>query len=105
MGYDVIMFRSRKKMHERDFRRFAMNGHSVFVAIVALGLGIGIGARPALAADDPRSNNAPPKVNKEADELNTRNPRVFHAGPGKPMAGGVWVAPSSVPKKPAADAK
>lgn len=63
------------------------------------------GSNPAAAADDPRANNSPPKVNKEADELNTRNPRVFHAGPGKPLSGNTWVAPSSVPKKPAADAK
>lgn len=82
-----------------------MIGRAFCVAILALGIGIGIGVRPVLAADDPRANNAPPKVNKEADDLNTRNPRVFHAGPGKPLAGGVWVAPSSVPKKPAADAK
>jgi Tfp pilus assembly protein PilN len=39
------------------------------------------------------------------DELNTLNPLVFHAGPGKPLSGNTWVAPSSVPKKPAADAK
>ncbi len=63
------------------------------------------GGNPAAAADDPRANNSAPKVNKEADELNTRNPRVFHAGPGKPLSGNTWVAPSSVPKKPAADAK
>jgi hypothetical protein len=99
------MFRPRKKMQEHEFRRFVMMGRAFCVAIMVLGVGIGVGVRPVLAADDPRANNAPPKINKEADDLNTRNPRVFHAGPGKPLAGGVWVAPSSVPKKPAADAK
>ena len=64
-----------------------------------------LGSDAAAAADDPRANNAPPKINKESDDLNTRNPRVFHAGPGKPLAGNVWTAPSSVPKKPAADPK
>lgn len=74
------------------------------IAIAALGLGIGIGAAPAWA-EDTRPNSAPPKVNKEADDLNNRNARVFHAGPGKPLSGNVWVAPSAVPKKPAGDAK
>ena len=68
-------------------------------------LATGLAAVPALAAEDPRANNSPPKVNKDADDINARNARVFHAGPGKPMSGNVWVAPSSVPKKPTADAK
>jgi len=68
---------------------------------MALGLGIGLGVASA-RAEDTRPNSAPPKVNKEADDINNRNPRVFHAGPGKPLAGEVWVAPSAVPKKPAA---
>jgi len=71
---------------------------------IALLAATGLGAVPASASDDPRANNSPPKVNKAADDLNTKNPRVFHAGPGKPLSGDVWVAPSSIPKKPAADA-
>jgi hypothetical protein len=78
--------------------------------IMALALAVsmaGVAIAPAMAADDPRANNSPPKVNKEADDLNTRNPRVFHAGPGKPLAGGVWASPSAAAaaKKPAADGK
>ncbi len=59
-------------------------------------------AGPALA-EDPRPNSSPPKVNKDADNINASNPRVFHAGPGKPLQGGVWVPPSAAPKptKPA----
>ncbi len=51
-------------------------------------------------AEDPRPNSSPPKVNKDADNINASNPRVFHAGPGKPLQGGVWTPPSAVPKKP-----
>jgi hypothetical protein len=52
---------------------------------------------PAWAAD-PRPNTAPPKVNVEAEKLNQRNPHVFHAGPGRPLEGSVYVAPSRRPK-------
>jgi hypothetical protein len=83
----------------------ARSGIIALATALAVASSIAFGGNPAAAADDPRANNAPPKVNKEADELNTRNPRVFHAGPGKPLSGNTWVAPSSVAKKPAADAK
>ncbi len=83
----------------------ARSGILALATALAVAGSIAFDGNPAAAADDPRANNSPPKVNKEADELNTRNPRVFHAGPGKPLSGNTWVAPSSVPKKPAADAK
>jgi len=83
----------------------ARSGILALATALAVAGMVGFVGNPAAAADDPRANNAPPKVNKESDELNTRNPRVFHAGPGKPLSGNVWTAPSSVPKKPAADAK
>lgn len=83
----------------------ARSGILALATVLAVAGSAGFGSNPAAANDDPRANNAPPKVNKEADDLNTRNPRVFHAGPGKPLSGNVWIAPSSVPKKPAADAK
>jgi hypothetical protein len=56
-------------------------------------------AGPAMA-EDTRPNSSPPKVNKDADAINASNPRVFHAGPGKPLQGSVWTPPSAV--KPAA---
>lgn len=51
-------------------------------------------AAPAFA-EDPRPNSSPPKVNKDADNINASNPRVFHAGPGKPLQGTVWTPPSA----------
>lgn len=56
-----------------------------------------VAASPAWA-NDPRPNTAAPKVNPEAEKLNLRNPHVFHAGPGRPLEGSVYVAPSRVPK-------
>jgi hypothetical protein len=50
-------------------------------------------------AEDPRPNSSPPKVNKDADNINAANPRVFHAGPGKPLQGGVWTSPSAAAAK------
>lgn len=55
-------------------------------------------AAPALA-EDPRPNSTPPKVNKDADNINASNQRVFHAGPGKPLQGTVWTPPSAAVKK------
>ncbi len=57
-------------------------------------------AGPAFAqgAADPRPNSGAPKVNPESDKLNQRNPNVFHAGPGRPLEGSVYVAPSRQPK-------
>jgi hypothetical protein len=49
-------------------------------------------------AEDTRPNSTPPKANPDADKLNARNPNVFHAGPGKPLEGSVYVSPSRVPK-------
>ncbi len=49
-------------------------------------------------AEDSRPNSTPPKANPDADKLNARNPLVFHAGPGKPLEGSVYVPPSRVPK-------
>ena len=83
----------------------ARSGTLALALALAIASSGGFASKPAAASEDPRPNNTPPKVNKESDELNTRNPRVFHAGPGKPLSGSVWIAPSSVPKKPAADAK
>ncbi|MBL8807775.1 MAG: hypothetical protein JNN22_13095 [Rhodospirillales bacterium] len=57
-----------------------------------------LAAAPALA-EDTRPNSSPPKVNKDADTINAANPRVFHAGPGKPLQGSVWTPPSAA--KPA----
>ncbi len=57
-------------------------------------LALAFGAVPALA-EDPRPNSSPPKVNKDADNINASNPRVFHAGPGKPLQGTVWTPPSA----------
>jgi hypothetical protein len=54
-------------------------------------------ASPAFA-NDPRPNTAAPKVNPEAEKLNQRNPHVFHAGPGRPLEGSVYIAPSRIPK-------
>jgi hypothetical protein len=65
------------------------------IALVAAGLVL---AGPALA-EDPRPNSTPPKVNKDADNINAANPRVFHAGPGKPLQGTVWTPPSAAVKK------
>lgn len=66
-------------------------------AYVAAGLAglfaLGLAAGDA-RAEDPRPNSAPPKVNKDADNINAANPRVFHAGPGKPLQGTVWVPPA-----------
>jgi hypothetical protein len=69
--------------------RYLVFSMAMFVAVMA--------ASPALA-NDPRPNTAPPKVNPEAEKLNLRNPHVFHAGPGRPLEGSVYVAPSRVPK-------
>jgi hypothetical protein len=49
-------------------------------------------------ANDPRPNSGAPKLSPEAEKLNQRNPHVFHAGPGRPLEGSVYVAPSRVPK-------
>ena len=49
-------------------------------------------------AEDTRPNSTPPKANPDADKLNARNPSVFHAGPGKPLEGSVYVSPSRIPK-------
>ncbi|MBC8791782.1 MAG: hypothetical protein C6Y20_09250 [Tagaea sp. CACIAM 22H2] len=49
-------------------------------------------------AEDTRPNSTPPKANADADKLNARNPNVFHAGPGKPLEGSVYVSPSRIPK-------
>ncbi|MBN9499281.1 MAG: hypothetical protein J0H39_21200 [Alphaproteobacteria bacterium] len=49
-------------------------------------------------AEDTRPNSTPPKANPDADKLNARNPNVFHAGPGKPLEGSVYVSPSRIPK-------
>ncbi|MBL8832445.1 MAG: hypothetical protein JNL71_08645 [Rhodospirillales bacterium] len=57
-------------------------------------LALASAAVPA-AAEDPRPNSSPPKVNKDADSINASNPRVFHAGPGKPLQGNVWTPPSA----------
>jgi hypothetical protein len=54
-------------------------------------------ASPAFA-NDPRPNSGAPKLSPEAEKLNQRNPHVFHAGPGRPLEGSVYVAPSRVPK-------
>ena len=54
-------------------------------------------AGPALA-EDPRPNSSPSKVNKDADNINASNQRVFHAGPGKPLQGTVWTPPSAAAK-------
>jgi hypothetical protein len=56
-------------------------------------LALGVAAADA-RAEDPRPNSAPPKVNKDADNINAANPRVFHAGPGKPLQGTIWVPPA-----------
>ncbi|MBI1243956.1 MAG: hypothetical protein GC202_03040 [Alphaproteobacteria bacterium] len=66
------------------------------VVLIAVSL---LAAAPALANEDPRPNSSPPKVNKDADAINASNPRVFHAGPGKPLQGSIWMAPSAA--KPA----
>ena len=57
----------------------------------------GFAAAPAWA-NDPRPNTAAPKLSPEAEKLNQRNPHVYHAGPGRPLEGSVYVAPSRVPK-------
>ena len=62
-------------------------------AFVILAAGLAL-AGPA-RAEDQRPNSAPPKVNKDADNINAANPRVFHAGPGKPLQGSVWTPPSA----------
>lgn len=49
-------------------------------------------------AEDTRPNSTPPKANPDAEKLNVRNPNVFHAGPGKPLEGSVYVSPSRIPK-------
>jgi hypothetical protein len=82
----------------------ARSGSLALAVVLALAGLAGLGGNPA-AAEEARANSSPSKANKEADELNARNPRVFHAGPGKPLSGAVWSAPSSAVKKPAADAK
>ena len=63
--------------------------------ILAAGLALAGPAR----AEDSRPNSAPPKVNKDADNINASNQRVFHAGPGKPLQGTVWTPPSAVAAK------
>ena len=67
-----------------------MSIRAVF-AVFAFALVLAAPAR----AEDPRPNSSPPKVNKDADNINASNPRVFHAGPGKPLQGSVWVPPSA----------
>ncbi len=69
-----------------------------FLVLVTVAL---LAAAPAWA-EDTRPNSTPPKSNPEADKLNARNPNVFHAGPGKPLEGSVYVSPSRIPKAPAA---
>lgn len=66
-----------------------------FLAVFALVLSFAAGAQ---AADDPRPNTGAPKLSPEAEKLNLRNPHVFHAGPGRPLEGSVYIAPSRVPK-------
>ena len=66
-----------------------------FFAVFALVLSF---AAAAHAADDPRQNTAAPKLSPEAEKLNQRNPHVFHAGPGRPLEGVVYIAPSRIPK-------
>lgn len=83
----------------------ARGGILAFATALAIAGAAGLGSNPAAAADEARPNSAPSKVNKEAEEVNTRNSRVFHAGPGKPLSGNVWTAPSAASKKPAADSK
>ena len=56
-----------------------------------------LAAAPAWA-NDPRPHSGAPKLNPDAEKLNQRNPNVFHAGPGRPLEGSVYVAPSRVPK-------
>jgi hypothetical protein len=56
-----------------------------------------LAAAPAWA-NDPRPNSGSPKLSPEAEKLNQRNPNVFHAGPGRPPEGSVYVAPSRIPK-------
>jgi hypothetical protein len=58
---------------------------------------LALASAPAFA-EDTRPNSTPPKANPDAEKLNARNPNVFHAGPGKPLEGSVYVAPSRVPK-------
>ncbi len=65
------------------------------LVLVAISL---LASAPAWA-EDTRPNSSPPKVNKDADTINAANPRVFHAGPGKPLQGTVWTPPSAA--KPA----
>lgn len=54
-------------------------------------------ASPAWAQDS-RPNSGAPKLSPEAEKLNQRNPHVYHAGPGRPLEGSVYVAPSRRPK-------
>ena len=68
---------------------------SVFFAAIAL---LAAGPAAAQGAADPRPNSGAPKVNPDSDKLNQRNPNVFHAGPGRPLEGSVYVAPSRQPK-------
>jgi hypothetical protein len=49
-------------------------------------------------AQDTRQNTGAPKLNPDAEKLNLRNPNVFHAGPGRPLEGSVYVSPSRQPK-------
>ena len=56
-----------------------------------------LAAAPAWA-NDPRPNSGAPKLSPEAEKLNQRNPNVYHAGPGRPPEGSVYVAPSRIPK-------
>ncbi|MCM0018859.1 MAG: hypothetical protein NBV67_02595 [Tagaea sp.] len=68
-----------------------MRFFAVFVLVLSF-------ATAAQAADDPRPNTGAPKLSPEAEKLNQRNPHVFHAGPGRPLEGSVYIAPSRIPK-------
>jgi hypothetical protein len=66
-----------------------------YLFVIALGLSLAAGAQ---AAEDPRPNTGAPKLSPEAEKLNQRNVNVFHAGPGRPLEGKVYIAPSRIPK-------
>ncbi|MCA3247707.1 MAG: hypothetical protein ING29_14630 [Azospirillum sp.] len=63
------------------------------VLIAAIGL-FAAGPVGAQGSGDQRPNSTPPKANPDSEKLNQRNPNVFHAGPGRPLEGSVYVAPS-----------
>ncbi|MFM7345130.1 MAG: hypothetical protein ACKO1J_07170 [Tagaea sp.] len=69
----------------------------LIVLIAAIGL---FAAGPALAqaSGEQRPNSGAPKLNPDAEKLNLRNPSVYHAGPGRPLEGAVYVPPSRQPK-------